>query len=137
LSSGYHSEAGQACGISAQINVVPSLPVQDDDVQVIASGDWYDTCIPSYQSHQIDNNVIRVDAVVDYPPHTGCADVITPWEFAVDIGQLPAGFYEVDLYVTDTFNHVPTTLCAIGSFTVLTELNVVYLPIIARQITAH
>lgn len=137
LSDGYHSKTQQACGPSARIDVVPSLPTQDEYVQVIASGDWYDTCIPFYQSHQIDNNLIRVDAIVDYPAGTGCGDMITPWEFMVDIGKLPAGFYEVNLYITDVFNQVPipTTLCATKCFTVFTELSKTYLPIIAKQIT--
>jgi len=106
------------------------LPTQDDDVQVSAIGDWYDTCIPAFQSHQIDNNVIRVDAIVDYPPGTGCGDMITPWKFMVDVGKLLTGVYEVNLYITDTFNQVPTALCATKSFTVFTEVSRIYLPII-------
>ena len=58
--------------------------------------------------------------------------MITPWEFMVDIGTLPTSFYEVDLYITDTFNQVPTTLCATKSFTVFAELNKVHLPVIAK-----
>ena len=138
LPDGYHSKALQACGPSARIDVAPSLPTQDECLQVIASGDWYDTCIPFYQSHQIDNNLIRVDAIVDYPAGTGCADMITPWEFTVDIGKLAPGSYEVNLYITDVFNQVPipTALCATKPFTI-TELNKTYLPIIAKQITVH
>jgi len=132
LSVGYGSETRQACGPGAQVNVVPSLPTQDDDIQVIASGDWYDTCIPFYQSHQVDNHVIRVDAVVDYPPDTGCGDMITPWKFTVDLGRLSTGFYEVNLYITDTFNQVPTTFCATKGFTVFTEVSRIYLPVIAE-----
>jgi len=126
----FPSKTRQACGPSAQINVIPSLPTQDDDVQVSAIGDWYDTCIPAFQSHQIDNNVIRVDAIVDYPPGTGCGDIITPWKFMVDVGKLLTGVYEVNLYITDTFNQVPTALCATKSFTVFTEVSRIYLPII-------
>ena len=131
-SFGYHSRTRQACGPNAQISVVPSLPTQDDNVQVRASGDWYDTCIPFYQSHQIDNHVIRVDAVVDYPPGTGCGDMITPWEFMVDIGKLPTGVYEVNLYITDVFNQVPTALCATKSFAVFPEVSRIYLPMLAK-----
>jgi hypothetical protein len=132
LSVGYHPRTRQACGYNVQINVVPSLPAQDDNVQVTVSGDWYDTCIPSFLSHQIDNNVIRVDAVVDYPPGTGCADMITPWKFMEDIGELSPGSYEVALYITDLFNGVPTTLCATKSFAIFTELSKIYLPMIAK-----
>ena len=136
LPVGHRSKTRQACGYNAQINVVPSLPTQNDNVQVIASGDWYDTCIPSYRSHQIDNSVIRMDAVVDYPPGTGCADMITPWEFMVDVGELSPGSYEVDLYITDLFNQVPTTFCATKSLTVFPELSKIYLPVIAKQSAA-
>ena len=139
LSDGYRSKTQQACGPSARVDMAPSFPTQDGYVQVIASGDWYDTCIPFYQSHQIDSNLIRVDAIVDYPAGTGCADMITPWEFTVDVGKLPSGFYEVNLYITDVFNQVPipTALCATKCFTVFTKLNKTYLPIIAKQITVH
>jgi len=58
--------------------------------------------------------------------------MITPWEFMVDIGKLPAGSYEVNLYITDVFNGVPTTLCATKSFTVFTEVSRIYLPVIAK-----
>jgi hypothetical protein len=134
LLAGHHSHSRQACGPSVQINVVPNLPTQDDHVHVIASGEWYDTCVPFHQTHQIDNNLIRVDAIVDYPANTGCADMITPWEFMVDIGELPVGSYEINLYITDVFNQVPipTTLCATKHFTVFPELNKTYLPIIAK-----
>lgn len=134
LFAGHHSDTPLACGISAWVDVVPSPPTLEVSVQVVASGEWYDSCIPFYQSHEIDGNLIRVDAVVDYPPHTGCADVISPWEFTIDMGKLPASSYEANLYITDVFNQVPvpTSLCATRHFRVFTELRKTYLPLIAR-----
>lgn len=117
----------QACGYNVQITVVPALPTQDDIIQVISSGDWYDSCIPYYYSHQIINNLIRVDAVAYYNPGVWCLQVITPWEFTINIGGLPSGFYQVNLYI----GGAP---CATRSFTVLHRI---YLPIITKRIAIH
>jgi hypothetical protein len=134
LFAGHHSDIPPVCGIGARVDVAPSLPTLGESVQVVASGEWYDSCIPFYHSHDIDGNLIRVDAIVDYPPHTGCADVISPWDFAIDVGELPVGSYEVNLYITDVFNQVsvPTALCATRRFPLFLQLRRAYLPLIAK-----
>jgi len=112
----FNEESRQHCCYNFQINIAPVLPTPDDTIQITPSGDWCDMCIPSYQSHQVMGNVIRVDAILDYPPGIACPQVITPWVFTVDVGNLHSGSYRVDVYITNIFH--TTTLCGTKSFAV-------------------
>jgi cardiolipin synthase len=115
-------EINQQCGYNCQMNIAPGSPTENDMIQVTVSGEWSNSCTPSYQSYQVVGNLIRVDAVVTGGPI--CLDVITPWYFSVDIGPLPGGFYRVDLYITDAPHQVPATLCATQSLVVLSSSTV-------------
>lgn len=96
----------------AQLAVMPALPVANSAITIHASGDWHDSCIPRYQTHQITGNLITIVAVAN-PPTAVCLQVISPWSFSVPIGLLSAGSYQVDLtiirdgnaerYATSTF----------------------------------
>jgi len=121
------------CGYNLQVQIAPVLPSPGDMVQVTVSGDWPDSCVPTYQSHVVDNHVIRLDAAVDYPPGTACLTMITPWRFAVNVGPLSAGFHEVDLWITDMLHRVPT-LCATRGFRVAIGRRKMYLPVVAQSI---
>jgi uncharacterized repeat protein (TIGR01451 family) len=112
----FNEESSQYCCCNFQIDIAPVLPTPDDTIQITPSGDWCNACIPSYQSHQVMGNVIRVDAILDYPPDIACVDVITPWGFTVDVGNLHSGSYRVDVYITNIFH--TTTLCGTKSFAV-------------------
>jgi len=120
------------CGLHVAIDTTPALPTPDDAIQVVVSGDWSDSCVPSYQSHHVVNNVILVDTAVNYPPGTACLTVITPWRLDVEVGNLPAGSYLVHLYITDLLNQLPTTFCASRSFTVAAKRHKTYLPVATR-----
>ena len=132
MSPEYDARTNQYCGYYPQINISPVLPTQNDTIQITPSGEWPDSCIPLYQSHQIVNNVIMIDAVIDYPGIV-CLTVILPWGFTVDVGALPGGSYRVDVYITDLMYGFPTsTLCITKSFTVFTEVSKIYLPVVAK-----
>jgi hypothetical protein len=105
---------GNQCDLGCQVSIDPASPTENDNIQLAASGEWPDGCPPSYLSHQVVDNIIRVNAVLDYPPGTNCPAVITPWSFAVDVGNLAQGVYSVEL-------HIETCLCATESFSVLTS----------------
>jgi hypothetical protein len=108
----------QACGRGVQLDIVPASPTEDDTVQVVYSSDWPDACVPSYRAHEVIDNVIRVDAAIDYMPPRRCPLVVTHWVLAVAVGKLPSGSYRADFYVTGTDGY-GTVLCATRSFTVL------------------
>src|SRR5690348_1781881 len=96
------------CVGQSQLAVIPALPLISDDIRITASGVAPDTCFPTYQSYQVLGNTIRIDAIVDAPPFALCADVISPWKFTVELGPLPAGTYQADLYVADhRYTQVP------------------------------
>ncbi len=120
------------CGYNLRLGVIPSAPTPDDEIQVVCSGDWYDSCVPHYLSHQVIGNLIQVYLVWDYPPDAICLTMITPWRYTVDVGRLPEGSYRVDLYLAST---VPWHggFCASKMVAVGEELYKAYLPVVAGE----
>jgi hypothetical protein len=113
------------CGYDFQISVDPALPTIEDTIQVGIFGEWGNSCIPWYHSHQVVGNVIEINFVHDYPPDTLCFAVITPWGCTVDVGILASGIYEVGANINGF-------CCGNRSFVVFDELRQLYLPVIAR-----
>ena len=121
-----------ACGYSPSIHVTPALPTINHVISITASGMWYDTCIPAYQSHEIISNTIRVNAVVTAFPSLRSA-LVTPWSFTFEVGLLPAGSYQADLYIS----YVPGQInalnaCASKVFHVFEQVLNNFLPLIAK-----
>lgn len=79
----------------SHIRIDPPTPTPDDVIRITASGEWSDSCVPRYQSHQIMGNVINIYTT---PPSPACLTVIMPWSFTVEISPLPKGFYIVRIY---------------------------------------
>ncbi len=97
-----------------QISIFPPAPTASDVIQITAFGEWWDSCVPRYQSHQVVGNTIEIDAVYSPPPGTYCLQLITPWDFTLEIGHLPAGMYTVQVYIpgavgTTSFIVLPAT----------------------------
>ena len=74
----------------ANILLNPHQPHPTDALQVIIHGIWYDGCVPAYQAHQLDSHEITITTAL---PELPCGQVLTPWNFAVDVGTLPTGVY--------------------------------------------
>src|SRR5262245_17237801 len=68
----------------SQLDIAPYLPSSADTIEITASGEWSNSCVPKYQSHTLDGNVIRIDAEAFWPG--ACAEVLTSWSFAVEAG---------------------------------------------------
>ena len=130
-----NEEISSPCGSEFQINIVPGLATPDDTITVTYSAVWADSCTPSHQSHQVVSNVIRLDAVWDYPPGTVCLPMLTPWGECVAVGNLPTGTYRVDVYLTTVVTPTvfPPALCGTKSFTIYEELQRMYLPVVVKQ----
>lgn len=79
--------------------IQPPQPTTADEISIIVGGVWADSCVPQYYYHSIPENTIVIYAVADAPPGYVCAMVITPWEFAVHIGNLPVGSYTIELRI--------------------------------------
>jgi hypothetical protein len=120
------------CVGAAQLSVIPALPVISDEIQITAAGVSPNACVPVYQSYQVLGNAIRIDAIVDASFDTLCAEVLTPWEFTVEAGQLPAATYQIELYLADhRYTQVPS-LWASGRFVVFHQLRQAFVPIVRR-----
>lgn len=74
----------------ANLLLAPYQPRSNDPLQVIVHGIWYDACVPAYQSHQMNNREIHITTA---SPALVCGQVLTPWNFTVDVGALPTGAY--------------------------------------------
>lgn len=120
------------CGHNPRIEITPALPAMSDPIRLTAAGVWPDSCIPEYQSHQMVDNIIRLDAVVVEPPGAICSTVVLDWGFPVDVGALITGSYRVDLYIADhRFAQTPV-LCASKSFIVVEQVYETCLPLITK-----
>ena len=73
---------------------LPAIPSQSDAVQLAIGGLWSDACIPEYESHQVADGVITIILVTVAEV---CGQVETEWSVTVELGQLDAGPYDVEL----------------------------------------
>jgi hypothetical protein len=83
------------------ISVVPVSPTTSDIISITACGIWQNACVPTYQSHQVVSDQIRIDAAANSAPGWVCAEAFTAWGFTITVSSLLAGSYHVDLYITD------------------------------------
>ena len=74
----------------ANLLLAPHQPRADEPLQVIVHGIWYNACVPACQSHQLDSHVITITIAL---PELPCGQVLTPWNFTVDVGALSTGTY--------------------------------------------
>jgi len=116
-----------ACGYSPGIEASSRVNTVDDPIILHVGGLWSDSCVPTYHSHAINGNIIRVDALWD-SWDTFCLPVLTGWGFQIDLGTLPADTYQTELYVT----HFGTSLCHTNHFHVFEQIFQQYLPVISK-----
>lgn len=90
------------------INIYPPAPTERDVIRITPSGEWGDSCIPVYESHQIVGNVIRVNAWLPYPDGTMCLFIVLPWSFIVEVGPLSAGLYTVEVHIIGYSGYWPS-----------------------------
>jgi hypothetical protein len=86
-------------GTTDQIDIYPPGPTVGDVIQITPSGEWMTSCVPVYQAHHVTGSVIEIYAEVNPSCHP-CLQVLTPWEFTVKVGPLPAGTYTVELHLS-------------------------------------
>ena len=83
------------------IEVIPSAPTDQDEVQIHITGSWNDSCVPFFETATVDEveQVILVNAVAN-PMCLSCLFVVTPYELVAPVGQtLAAGSWQVEFRV--------------------------------------
>jgi hypothetical protein len=105
------------------ISVNPSVPTITDTIQIAAFGEWPDSCIPAYTSHQVVSHEVRIDFVHDFVPI--CLPVVMGWGHTIEISNLTQGDYEITAYI----NNYP---CGSRTFVVFGRVIPLYLPIITK-----
>lgn len=117
------------CGLSAGIRPSSLVSTVSEPITLHVFGEWQDSCTPTYQSHTISGTTVQVNAVWGYPPATVCLPVIAPWGFQIELGQLPAGTYNTELYI----EQFGTNLCHTGTFFVFEQVWQDYLPVVYQS----
>lgn len=90
----------------AAVTILPELPQRNETVTVQVAGVWHDSCVPSYVSHTLADEIISITTSVP-GPEVVCGQVFTPWGFDIELDTLTEEHYQVTVMgaerVTDTF----------------------------------
>jgi hypothetical protein len=116
----------------SHIRIDPPFPTENDVIRITAFGNWFNICVPRYQSHQIVGNVIRITATASFFGVCVPIEGPTSWSFTIEVGPLPIGLYIVEVYFLDpSFWGRPPILYDTTSF--LVPKVRLYLPVIRRN----
>ena len=118
-----HPPEPSSSSFETHFTTEPAMPTPNDVIQITVGGEWPDSCVPRYQSHQIEGNVIRINTLALPCYLCACFYVISPWSFTIEVGPLPIG-----LYIVEVIGSVYKTTTLI----VATER--LYLPVILRNL---
>lgn len=80
------------CGPWADVEVIPSHPTSADNITLVLSGVWCDSCTPKSPQVQILGSDIIVRTTNKDPV---CIYAVTPWKLRVPVGKLAPGRYGV------------------------------------------
>ncbi|MCP5099945.1 MAG: hypothetical protein GY943_30700 [Chloroflexi bacterium] len=125
------SDSARFCGYSPEIELSPPIVMASEPFNIQVVGTWADACRPSYDSYEIDENRVKLNAIWGYPADVMCAFILLPWGFIEEDIVLTQGLYEAELYI-DFPSRGFTSLCTTKSFFVFDELHQNYLPIISK-----
>ena len=109
------------------IQTIPALPQINEEITVRLAGLSLDSCTPRYDSHGVITQTLTVEAQI---PDLACGQVPTPWQMDAAVDPLPAGEYQVEMFVTDNRVTPPRrTRLLDGSFVVAETIYTIYFPL--------
>lgn len=79
---------------TVEVVVSPEAPAPADPIRLTVTGTWHNACVPQDPQTTIADQRILMTTTSDGP---FCAQVITEFQFAVELGPLPSGTYEVEV----------------------------------------
>lgn len=89
-----------AVGASAQVpptvdvSVSPEAPTPTDPIGLTVAGTWPNACVPQDPQTTVDGDQVEIRTTSEGP---FCAEVLTDFQFTVELGQLEAGTYQVSV----------------------------------------
>lgn len=100
------------------LSLHPPQPTTTDRIQVVASGEWMDGCVPEWSATEVDGTDIVISTLT---PGEFCVQQVTPFDVVASIGPLPAGTYDLTTLVADELGLPAEEIPILGarSFTVL------------------
>jgi hypothetical protein len=108
-----------------QIGIFPATPTQDETFTILVSSTEQCACLPTYSSHQVTDDAISI--FFEHPELCLMVHCPVAWEYALDVGPLPSGWYEIAAH----FDNWP---CPSRMLFVFSEQPFeIYLPIVARS----
>lgn len=106
----------------------PQLPLLNEAVTVHTAGVYPHSCVPRYTTHTLAEHAIVIEA---HTPdrNTVCGQSLSAWTFATAVGNLAAGRYTVEVYITDQQAEPPArSLFRAQRFLVVTQRYQYYFP---------
>lgn len=100
---------------TASITIIPAQPTAADEITILLSGTWPNSCVPSFPKVTITGNQILIET-----SSLGaiCLQILTDWRLEVPIGRLPAGSYRVTVTYQQWGLPLPPRVIGIAYFTV-------------------
>ena len=77
------------------VEIIPPNPTSADTVEIILSGQWPDSCIPTGSTALVSGENVFFDVLSNTAIMMPCALVVTPWRQSQTVGPLPSGTYNL------------------------------------------
>ena len=102
------------------LSVHPPQPTTTDRIQIVASGEWMDGCVPKWSATEVDGSGVVIST---WTPGDFCVQQVTPFDVVAPIGPLPAGTYDLTVLVADELGLPAEEIPILGArtFTVLAD----------------
>ncbi len=84
--------------VNGSVTIQPETPQTGESVTITVDGINPDACVPIYESHQISDNTVVIEA--DKAADQVCGQVPTSWSVSVEMGSMAEGSYAVEAYIT-------------------------------------
>ena len=79
----------------SEMTIAPLTPGPEDEITIILSGLWRNSCVPNDSVITVEGNRILFDVIEDRPVNTQCAQAISPWQRSETVDPLGSGVFFV------------------------------------------
>jgi hypothetical protein len=87
---------------TAHIQIEPACPEEGQDVRIIVSGDWGNSCPEVGHTLLYSDKRFEIEGAIHSQEEVLCPSVVAGWTFTEDLGALEAGTYKVLVSLVDT-----------------------------------
>lgn len=91
----------------AAVEVITETPSTATGVEILASGEWRNGCVPIYDNTVIEGYTVEIYAIAEQMELV-CGQVISEWSFTTDLNLDAPGLYTVNVYITSEWDDETT-----------------------------